>query len=104
MLEIFTYNSLLKSAFLNLKVKASAKANAVNDLITVNDKLYLKLSIKASPEKGKANEEIINYLAKEWRIERNNLEIIKGQTSNLKTLLIKNIEQDYLNLILKPYI
>lgn len=102
--EIFTYNSLLKSAFLNVKVKASAKANAVNDFITVNDKIYLKLSIKAIPEKGKANEEIINYLAKEWQLNKSNLEIIKGQTSNLKTLLIKNIAQDYLNLIINSYI
>ncbi|WP_341789923.1 DUF167 family protein [Rickettsia endosymbiont of Polydrusus tereticollis] len=104
MSEIFTYDPSLKSAFLNLKVKASAKANSVNNFIAVNDKLYLKLSIKAIPEKGKANAEIISFLSKEWRIERNNLAIIKGQTSNLKTIWIKNIESDYLNSFLKHYI
>lgn len=103
MLEIFIYDPSLKSAFLNLKVKASAKANSVNNFIIINDKPHLKLSIKAIPEKGKANAEIISFLSKEWRIERSNFAIIKGQTSNLKTIGIKNIEPDYLNSFLKYY-
>ncbi|MGI4753465.1 MAG: DUF167 family protein, partial [Janthinobacterium lividum] len=55
-------------------------------------------------QQGKANEEIINFLAKEWQLLRSNLEITKGHTNSLKIILIKNIDEEYLNLILKPYI
>ncbi|MGX6960096.1 MAG: DUF167 family protein [Rickettsia endosymbiont of Pentastiridius leporinus] len=100
----FTYNALSKSAFLNIKVKAGAKNNAINEFININDTPHLKISIKAIPEKGKANEEIISYLVKEWKLPRSNLEITKGHTNNLKTILIKNIEEEYLNLIINSYI
>lgn len=56
------------------------------------------------PEQGKANEEIINYLAKEWKLSRANIEIIKGHNNSLKTILIKNIDENYLNLIINSYI
>ncbi|XVN40488.1 MAG: DUF167 domain-containing protein [Rickettsia endosymbiont of Argas persicus] len=103
-MKFFTYNPSSKSAFLNIKVKAAAKNNAIKEFIVINDIAYLKISIKSLPEQGKANAEIINYLAKEWQLLRSNLEIIKGHTNSLKTILIKNIDEEYLNLILKPYI
>ena len=103
-MKFFIYNPLLRTASLNIKVKAAAKSNDIKEFIIINDIHHLKLSIKALPEQGKANEEIINFLAKEWQLLRNNLEIIKGHTNNLKTILIKNIDEEYLNLIISAYI
>ncbi|WP_395476255.1 DUF167 domain-containing protein [Rickettsia endosymbiont of Pantilius tunicatus] len=103
-MHFFTYNPLLKTAFLNIKVKAAAKSNDIKEFIIINDTPHLKLSVKALPEQGKANEEIINFLAKEWQLLRVNLEITKGHTNNLKAILIKNIDEKYLNLILNAYI
>ncbi|WP_341788038.1 MULTISPECIES: DUF167 domain-containing protein [unclassified Rickettsia] len=103
-MNFFIYNSLLKTAYLNIKVKAAAKNNAIKEFIIINDIPHLKLSIKAHAQQGKANEEIINFLAKEWQLLRSNLEITKGHTNSLKTILIKNIDEEYLNLILKSYI
>ncbi|HJD66685.1 MAG TPA: DUF167 domain-containing protein [Rickettsia endosymbiont of Bembidion nr. Transversale] len=103
-MKFFVYNPLLKTAFLNIKVKAAAKNNDIKEFIIINDVPNLKLSIKALPEQGKANEEIINFLAKEWQLLRSNLEITKGHTNNLKTILIKNIDEEYLNLIISAYI
>jgi len=103
-MKFFTYNSLLKSAFLNIKVKAAAKNNAIKEFIVIDNVPYLKISIKSLPERGKANEEIVNYLAQEWKLSRSNLEIAKGHTNTLKTILIKNIDEEYLNLIINTYI
>lgn len=103
-MKFFIYNPLSKTAFLNIKVKAAAKSNDIKEFIIINDIPHLKLSIKALLEQGKANEEIINFLAKEWQLLRSNLEITKGHTNSLKTILIKNIDEEYLNLILKSYI
>ncbi|CEO16703.1 hypothetical protein RMONA_01430 [Rickettsia monacensis] len=102
--KFYNYNSSSNQALLSLKVKPNSNRNLISDFITINNIPYLKLSIKALPEQGKANEEIINYLAKEWKLSRSNIEIIKGHTHSLKTILIKNINEDYLNLIINSYI
>ncbi|MGL4226350.1 MAG: A1G_07140 family DUF167 domain protein [Rickettsia sp.] len=102
--KFYNYNSSSHHALLSLKVKPNSKQNLIRDLVIINNIPYLTLSIKAVPEQGKANEEIINYLAKEWKLSRNNIEIIKGHTNSLKTILIKNIDENYLNLIINSYI
>ncbi|WP_121542569.1 A1G_07140 family DUF167 domain protein [Candidatus Rickettsia colombianensi] len=102
--KFYNYNSSSNQALLSLKVKPNSNRNLISDFITINNIPYLKLSIKAVPEQGKANEEIISYLAKEWKLSRSNIEIIKGHTHSLKTILIKNINEDYLNLIINSYI
>lgn len=104
MTKLFHYNDDQKIAIIGLRVKANAKINKIENYILINDRRYLKLSVKAVPEKGKANEEIITFLSKEWQITKSNLEIISGQTSNIKLLSIKNIDFAYLNLFLNHYI
>ncbi|MCZ6901709.1 MAG: DUF167 domain-containing protein [Rickettsia endosymbiont of Ixodes persulcatus] len=102
--KFYNYNSSSHQTLLNLKVKPNSKQNLISDFVIINNIPYLKLSIKAAAEQGKANEEIINYLAKEWQLSRSNIEIIKGHTHSLKTILIKNIDEDYLNSIINSYI
>lgn len=62
----------------------------------------LKCYLKSAPEKGKANEEIIEILAKKLKIAKNLINIISGRTSRKKKIKIDlNIEyQDFLNKIL----
>ncbi|AFB26894.1 MULTISPECIES: DUF167 domain-containing protein [Rickettsia] len=102
--KFYNYNSSSHQALLSFKVKPNSKQNLISNFVIINNIPYLKLSIKAIPEQGKANAEIINYLAKEWKLSRSNIEIIKGHTHSLKTILIKNINEDYLNLIINSYI
>jgi hypothetical protein len=72
-----------------LKVKASAKHSAIEGMIEIDGKKYLKIAIKAVPEKGKANKMIIDFLSKTWKIPKQNLEISSGKTSQYKVLKIK---------------
>ncbi|WP_347939138.1 A1G_07140 family DUF167 domain protein [Rickettsia oklahomensis] len=102
--KFYNYNSSLNQTLLNLKVKPNSKQNLISDFVIIKNIPYLKLSIKAVAEQGKANKEIINYLAKEWKLSRSNIEIIKGHTHSLKTILIKNIDKSYLNSIINSYI
>ncbi|WP_367364182.1 DUF167 family protein [Candidatus Tisiphia endosymbiont of Nedyus quadrimaculatus] len=104
MSKIFNYNPNKKLAIIALKVKANAKTNKIGEFVIINNQYHLKLSIKAVPEDGKANDAIVNFLSKKWKICKNNFEIILGHTNSLKLLAIKNIELDYLNLHLKHYI
>lgn len=47
-----------------------------------------KVKIAAPPEKGKANKALLRFLAKEWKVPTQNIEIISGETSSLKLIKI----------------
>lgn len=49
----------------------------------------LKIALAAPPVDGKANEELIRFLAEEFNLKQNQIEIVKGQTSRQKSVLIK---------------
>jgi len=51
---------------------------------------FLKIKLKAIPEKGKANTELIKFLAKHFKTTKSNINIIKGKTSRNKIIEIIN--------------
>ena len=86
MKEIFESIKAKKPNRFLLKVRAGAKQNSVDGWIVIDDKEYLKLSIKSLPEKGKANKAIIDYLAKELDLPRSDIEITSGKLSQFKVV------------------
>lgn len=48
----------------------------------------LKLKIKAQPQDGEANAEVITFLAKSLGISKSKIEIFRGHTSRQKDVLI----------------
>ena len=52
----------------------------------------LKVKIKAPPVDGEANEEIIRFFAKELGVPKRQLELIKGDRSKLKKLIVFNMK------------
>ncbi len=53
-----------------------------------NGARYLKVSVTAVPEKGKANEALINLLSKEWKLPKKALSLLQGETDRLKQIRI----------------
>ena len=49
---------------------------------------YLKLNVISVPEKGKANKELLDFLAKKLDIAKSLMEIISGQTDRWKKIKI----------------
>jgi uncharacterized protein len=49
----------------------------------------LKVAVHAAPEKGKANAAIIEVLAEELGLKRSQIQLVSGETSPKKTVLIK---------------
>lgn len=49
---------------------------------------FLKIKLKAVPKKGKANAELIKFLAKHFKIAKTNINIIKGETNRNKIIEI----------------
>ncbi len=60
---------------------------------------FLKVSVTAVPEKGKANKALIALLAKEWDIPKKSIEIIRGETDRNKTLMLTGIPEETAALI-----
>ncbi len=69
---------------LTVKVTPNASRNQILGL----KQGILQVKIAAPPEKGKANKELIDFLAEELGVKKSAVSIIKGQTSRYKTILI----------------
>lgn len=49
----------------------------------------LKIDIAAVPEYGKANAELIRFLAEEFKVPRSHVEVIKGNMARTKTVRVR---------------
>lgn len=49
----------------------------------------IKVKITAQPVDGKANKALIEFLSKKLKIPKSAIEIVRGETSKEKTLLLK---------------
>lgn len=61
-----------------------------NEIIKTED--GIKVKITAQPIDGKANKALIEYLSKQFKIPKSLFEIIKGETSKDKIVLIKEFD------------
>lgn len=78
--------SALKSgASVMVKVRPSAQKTCLKGRL---DDGTWKVDIAAVPEDGKANEELVRYLAEMCRVSRSMIEVVSGQTSRLKVVRI----------------
>jgi len=71
---------------LKIYVQPGASKNEFTGLY--GDPARLKLRIKAQPQDGEANAEVITFLAKSLGISQSKIEILKGHTSRQKDVLI----------------
>ena len=75
----------------SLNVKIIPKSSKNEIIGWEKESGFLKIKIKEIPEKGKANKELIAFLAKILQTAKSNITIAKGQTSKTKLVIIKNI-------------
>jgi len=72
---------------MTIKVKVQPKSSK-SELVEINDGEY-KAYLKSAPVDNKANEELIKLLAKELRVKKYQIEIVKGLTSRNKVVSIE---------------
>ncbi len=56
----------------------------------------LKLRLTAPPVEGEANKECVRFLAKAFRVAKSSLEIVQGQKSRRKTILVRGLSPEVL--------
>ncbi len=81
-----------KAPYLRIKAIPSSPKNEITEIMEdeKNGTTY-KIRIKAPPQKGKANKELIRFLSKELNVPKENIEIISGQKEQLKLIRISQI-------------
>ena len=67
------------------------KPHSKKNYITQLDPETYEIAISSKPEKGKANKEIIENLAKFFEVNKNQVQIVKGHKSKRKIIQIIEI-------------
>ena len=73
------------SVSLTVKVITKASRNEIAGFLADGS---LKLKVAAVPEKGKANVQIREFLAREFSVGKQSVEIVRGTTSSIKLIRI----------------
>jgi uncharacterized protein (TIGR00251 family) len=68
---------------MKLKIKVFPKSSR-NELVEKAG--TLKAYVKAAPDKGKANKALIELIAKEYKVSKSQVRLIKGDTSRNKVI------------------
>ena len=79
-----------------LQLRISPNASK-NEIIKTTD--GIKVKITAQPIDGKANKALIEFLSKQFKVPKSYFEILKGETSKDKTVLVNNIDTAKINQI-----
>lgn len=81
-------------------VRVQPKASA--DRIVGEHGGALKITVTAAPEKGKANAAVIALLSEKLGIPKSAIEIVRGETSRLKTVRIRGLTTESLSRLIDP--
>ena len=80
-----------------VRLTPNARDNSVGGTLADESAVqWLRASVRAAPEKGKANRAIIELLAKQLGIAKTRITLSSGPTGRAKKLVIANISQDEL--------
>ncbi len=71
--------------YLTVKVQPRARKPGVEKLETGE---YM-VRVLAAPSKGEANQEVVERLASHFGLPRSRVQIVRGQTSRIKTVLVE---------------
>jgi len=75
--------------FLHVLIQPSASND---EIIGLHDN-RLKIRLKAPPVDGKANQYLIQFLAKTFKLPKKTISVIKGQTSRQKTVSLQALSE-----------
>lgn len=85
------YEQTERGIILRVRLAPNSSSCSIRGIFTnAENEDYLKVSVTAVPEKGKANKALTAYLAKQLHLAKGQLEIISGETDRCKKILIKD--------------
>jgi uncharacterized protein (TIGR00251 family) len=84
-----------------IRLATRVTPNAGRNEITGYKDGVLQVKVAAPPVKGKANKALVDLLAEKLEIRKSSINIIKGETSRNKVVLISGISNEDISKLLK---
>ena len=83
------YEKIPTGYILRVRVTPNASKCGFGGIFLTSDNQYfLKISLNAVPEKGKANQELIKFLSKYFHLSKSAFTIVSGETDRCKKVQI----------------
>lgn len=79
------------TTYLRIKVLPKSPKTELTDTLADGT---LKIRVAAPPEKGKANVELIKFLARRFNVAKENVSIVSGKSDSLKLVKITKTAQN----------
>lgn len=76
--------------YLRIKARPGAAATEAKGVLQTEEGETIKVDVAAAPERGKANEELVRYLADWFNVGKGQVKIISGAGDKVKLIKIKN--------------
>ena len=82
---------MIKEVSEGLIVRVKIVPNSSKNGIVLEEE-FIKVKVTAQPIENKAYKALIDFLSKSFKIPKTNIEILKGETSKEKTILLKILD------------
>jgi uncharacterized protein (TIGR00251 family) len=76
---------------LAVRAQPGARRTAINGIYGEGAGAQLKVAVKAPPLEGRANAALIEFLAETFSVPKNAVEIVSGEGSRNKVLLLRGV-------------
>jgi uncharacterized protein (TIGR00251 family) len=86
---------------LAVRVQPGAKKTAIVGIYGEGAAAQLKIAVQAPPVEGRANEALVEFLAKYFSLTRAQVELIAGETSRSKVFLLRGSSSDLAHRVLE---
>lgn len=91
-----TFEDTKNGLIVRLKIIPNSSKNEL-----IFDEDNLKIKITAQPIENKANKALTEFLAKNLKLAKSKIKIIKGELNKEKTLLIQDIDEEKFKIYFK---
>lgn len=84
---------MIKTTSEGLLVKIKIVPNSSKNDLIIEDE-FIKVKVTAQPIENKANKALVEFLSKNFKVPKTSIEIVKGDTSKEKTILIRVLDEE----------
>lgn len=88
-----------KGLIVSLKILPNSSIDAI-----IREGELIKVKLTAQAIEGKANQALIKFLSKQFKVPKTSIKIIKGETSRDKTILFEDIADKLKQEIMQQFI
>lgn len=89
------------SRLVNLSVRVTPRSSRT-EVVSYSDGV-LRVRLKAAPVEGAANEELVKFLSRLFKVPKSSIEVKAGRTSKNKILSVAGLEAADLDEYMSPY-